>query len=143
MYTARVPRMSADDGPGRLLRRHCRPSPSWFKKTALFPSSSAVIPDGRDDLHHCFPISEIVEYLLQQTHFPDNNGFNIQFLDSKAEFSHLESCALSSARRSWEENRLHDNDNQFFLNPDLIYHQQDQLQRDMALCCRFRGAVDK
>jgi ankyrin repeat protein len=47
-----------------------------------------------------FSISEIVEHLLQQTHFADNNGFSIQFLDSKAEFSHLESCAHSSARKS-------------------------------------------
>jgi len=82
-----------------------------------------------------FSISEIVEHLLQQTHFADNNGFNIQFLDSKAEFSHLESCAHSSARRSWEENCLHDNDNQFFFNPDLFYHRQDQLQRDVTMCC--------
>ena len=30
--------MSVDDGRGRLVGRHCRPSPSCLKKTAPFPS---------------------------------------------------------------------------------------------------------
>ena len=38
MYNAEDPWMSVDDGRGRLVGRHCRPSPSWLKKTAPFPS---------------------------------------------------------------------------------------------------------
>jgi len=48
MYTAQDPWMSADDGRGRLLRRHCRPSPSCLKKTAPFPSCPRT--DGTVDI---------------------------------------------------------------------------------------------
>ena len=49
MYNAGDPWMSVDDGQGRLVGRHCRPSPSpsYLKKTAPFlscPWTTATLP---------------------------------------------------------------------------------------------------
>ena len=111
---------------------------NWFNELAVeeFACLKLLAEDG-------YSVSELAELVSQQTQFDDANDCHIQFLDSKEEFAHQELCAHSYTSKSHEENRLPDNDHQFFSHPDVFYHQQDQLQRKVAMCCGIGWSIEK